>query len=163
MGTFVKTYARPVSSPRLRASCQALFLHALFPFFLELSGIKPTCDWLPLHLGLLGTLGGSARLVRRPQRQFVRSDWMIHLDGCTFVVGKKKIGGMKITRVTMLGPHGHLHRWKAPHIKFRKVCARINESSTSVLSFVGFIAAPDGATLKEESHALQCLAADGRF
>ena len=85
---------------------------------------------------------------------------------------------MKIKRVSkdvvaMIGRDGYLHRWTAPRNQFVEDSGSFNESSKSlverlveyetfklsVLSFVGSMAAPDEATLKEESHALQCFVA----
>ena len=81
-----------------------------------------------------------------------------------------------ITRVaiyvgTMTGPDGYLHRWTAPRNKFVKTWRKINDffkslverlvtfkiDALSVLGLVGSIAAPDEASLKNESHALQSL------
>ena len=47
--TFVKAYARPDPSPRLRC-CRAFSC----TLFLELSDTRPARNWLPLHLGLSG-------------------------------------------------------------------------------------------------------------
>ena len=74
---------------------------------------------------------------------------------------------------TMSGPEGYLHRWTAPWEKFIRRTRKINGTSKSlaerlvdfricalsVLGYSGSISAPDGATLKEEAHALQCITA----
>ena len=75
---------------------------------------------------------------------------------------------------TMIGPEGYLHRWIAPRKKIHSTRARkIKETSKnlverlddfkiyafSVLEDIGSTSAPDVATLKEESHALQCAIA----
>ena len=73
----------------------------------------------------------------------------------------------------MIGPDGHLHRWTAPRKNFIERVLKINASikslverlcdikiyAISVLSFIGSVCAPDGATLKAENHALQCTTA----
>ena len=78
----------------------------------------------------------------------------------------KKVG-------TMIGPNGHLNRWTAPRKKFMQRVMKINASTKSlverlcdiqiyaisVLSFIGSVCAPVKATLKAESHALQCTTA----
>ena len=74
---------------------------------------------------------------------------------------------------TMIGPEGYLHRWTAPREKFNQRTGKINGTSESlverlvdfkvyalsVLRYLGSISALDGATLKEEAHALQCTTA----
>ena len=75
---------------------------------------------------------------------------------------------------TMIGPHGHLHRWTSARTeKFIQRVMKINASTkslverlcdfkiyaTSVLSFIGSVCAPDKTTLKAENHALQCTTA----
>ena len=74
---------------------------------------------------------------------------------------------------TMIGPHGHFHRWTAARKKFVQRVLTINASTKSlverlcdfkiyaisVLSFIGSVCAPDKATLKAENHALQCTTA----
>ena len=84
--------------------------------------------------------------------------------------------GCKICQIYIgatIVPEGYLHRWTAPGNKFTRVCSEITSSpkllvermvdykayALPVLGFVGFLAAPDEATLKEESRALQMLAA----
>ena len=73
---------------------------------------------------------------------------------------------------TMIVPEGYL-RWTAPREKFIQRTSKINRTSKSlvermvdfrtyalsVLGYLGSISAPDGATLKEEAHALQCTTA----
>ena len=70
----------------------------------------------------------------------------------------------------MIGPEGYLHRWTAPRKKFIQRTRKTNGTSKSlverlvdfkifelsVLGYLGFISAPDGATLKEE--AMRCKA-----
>ena len=70
----------------------------------------------------------------------------------------------------MIGPEGYLHRWTAPRKKFIQRTRKINGTSKSlverlvdfkifalsVLGYLGFISAPDGAILKEE--AMRCKA-----
>ena len=74
---------------------------------------------------------------------------------------------------TMIGPDGYIHRWTAHPKKFIQRVLKINASTKSlferlcdfkiyaisVLSFIGSVCAPDKATLKAETHALQCTAA----
>ena len=74
---------------------------------------------------------------------------------------------------TMIGPHGHLHRWTAHRKRCTQRVLKINASTKSlverlcdfkiyaisVLSFIGSVCAPDNATLKAENHALQCTTA----
>ena len=74
---------------------------------------------------------------------------------------------------TMIGPHGHLHRWTAARKKFIQRVMKINASTKSlverlcdfkiyaisVLSFIGSVCAPDEATLKAENHGLQSTTA----
>ena len=74
---------------------------------------------------------------------------------------------------TMIGPHGHLHRWTAARKKFVQRVMKINASTKSlverlcdfkiyaisVLSFIGSVCAPDKATLTAENHGLQCTTA----
>ena len=69
---------------------------------------------------------------------------------------------------TMIGPDGYSHRWTAPG-KIHQRVSKINASTKSlverlcdfkiyaisVLSFTGSECAPDKATLKAETHALQ--------
>ena len=74
---------------------------------------------------------------------------------------------------TMIGPDGYIHRWTAPRKRFIQRVLKINASTKSlverlcdfkiyaisVLSFIGSVCAPDKATLKAETHALQCTTA----
>ena len=74
----------------------------------------------------------------------------------------------------MIGPEGYLHRWTVHRTKFGRVCSKISSfpkrlvkrsvdhkkiHALLVLGFVSSLAAPDELTLKEESRALQRLAA----
>ena len=73
---------------------------------------------------------------------------------------------------TIIGPHGHLHRWTAAR-KSHSSLMTINASTKSlverlcdfkiyamsVLSFIGSVCAPDKATLTAENHGLQCTKA----
>ena len=61
---------------------------------------------------------------------------------------------------TMIGPDGHIHRWTAHrknHLVERLCDFKIY--AVSVLSYIGFICAPDKATLIAEAHAFQCTTA----
>ena len=74
---------------------------------------------------------------------------------------------------TMIGPEGYLHRSTAPREKFiqrtRKIIGTTKSfverlvdfkiHAHSVLGYLASISAPDGTTLKEEAHALQCTTA----
>ena len=73
---------------------------------------------------------------------------------------------------TMIGPDGYLHRWTAPRMFYP---ARVENQcfyqspverlcdfkiyAIPVLRFIGSVCAPDKATLKAETHALQCTTA----
>ena len=73
----------------------------------------------------------------------------------------------------MIGPERYLHRWTAPRNNFVRVPSRINDSPKSlvervvdykiyalpILGPVRSLLAPDEVTLKEESRALERLAA----
>ena len=73
---------------------------------------------------------------------------------------------------TKIGPEGHLHVGLTTE-KFIQRARKINKTSKSlverlidfkmyalsVLGYIGSISTPDEATLKEESHALQCTTA----
>ena len=73
----------------------------------------------------------------------------------------------------MIGPDGYIHRWTAHQKKFIQRVLKINASTKSlverlsyfkinaisVLSFIGSACAPDKATLKADTHALQCTTA----
>ena len=73
----------------------------------------------------------------------------------------------------VLAPEGNLNRWTAPRKKFIQRTRKINGNSRSlverlidfkiyalsVLGSLGSISAPDGATLREEAHAQQCITA----
>ena len=75
---------------------------------------------------------------------------------------------------TMIGPEGPFHRWTALRKNFAQRANKINESTKSlverlcefkiyalsVLGYPGSISAPDEATLKEETHAIQSTTAD---
>ena len=55
---------------------------------------------------------------------------------------------------TMIGPEGYFNRWTAPREKFIQRISKTN--GTSKIGYLGSISALDGATVKEEAHALQC-------
>ena len=74
---------------------------------------------------------------------------------------------------TMIGPEGYLHQWTAPRENSFKEPGKstelpkvlLNDLLTSkcmpyqCLGYMRSISAADGATLKEEAHALQCTTA----